>query len=130
MRGRYDKGFLGNIDDDNNKMYGLDNSVSYLSKNLSKEINALPNYGVVKENLPSFSIPKAKRFESERLEKMPGPGAYDPIDEEELKRIKAMINKYMYNDIYLVIIPKMKNLNIQIYQGQDIIRFLDLQIYF
>jgi hypothetical protein len=95
MRGRYDKGFLGHIDDDQNKMYGLDNSVSYLSKNLSKEINPIPNYGVVKENLPSFSIPKARRFESERLEKMPGPGAYDPIDEEELKRVKAMITKYM-----------------------------------
>lgn len=95
MRGRYDKGFLGSIEDDSNKMHGLDNSVSYLSKNLSREINALPNYGVIKENLPSFSIAKAKRFESERLEKMPGPGAYDPIDDEELKRIRAMINKYV-----------------------------------
>jgi hypothetical protein len=130
MRGRYDKGFLGNIQEDSNKMYGLDNSVSYLSKNLSKEMNALPNYSVVKENLPSFSISKAKRFESERLEKMPGPGAYDPIDDEEVKRIKAMISTYVYFIVYIDIIQRKKNLNILVYRDQDIIRYRDLQICF
>ena len=82
MRGRYDKGFLGNIDtNDEQKIYGLDSSVSYLSKNLSKEIHALPNYNTIKESMPSFSIPKAKRFESENLENLPGPGSYDPIED-------------------------------------------------
>ena len=65
MKGRYDKGFLGaaadNFDDPT-KLHGLEQSVSYLSKNLTKNLNPLPNYNAVKENLPSFSMPRAERF--------------------------------------------------------------------
>jgi hypothetical protein len=64
MKGRYDRGFLGNVDnlDDPSKLHGLEQSVSYLSKNLTKNLNPLPNYNNVKPNLPSFSMPRAERL--------------------------------------------------------------------
>lgn len=70
MKGRYDKGFLGSaIDnfDDPTKLHGLEQSVSYLSKNLTKNLNPLPNYNTVKENLPSYSIPRADRFPAKEI---------------------------------------------------------------
>jgi hypothetical protein len=70
MKGRYDKGFLGNLEnlDDPTKLHGLEQSVSYLSKNLTKNLNPLPNYNTVKPNLPSFSMPRAERFNLQQLD--------------------------------------------------------------
>ena len=62
--------------DDPSKLHGLEQSVSYLSKNLTKNLNQLPNYSSVKQNLPSYSIPKAYRFEEEKGDKLPGPMSY------------------------------------------------------
>ena len=87
MKGRYEQGFLGVQDnfDDPSKLHGLEQSVSYLSKNLTKNLNPLPNYKTVKPNLPSFSIPTAERFEVERTFQKPGPNSYYP-DYEVLDR--------------------------------------------
>jgi hypothetical protein len=77
MKGRYDKGFLGQENyDDPNKLHGLEQSVSYLSKNITKNLNPLPNYNTVKPSLPSFSMAKADRFGEEGKIQMPGPNAY------------------------------------------------------
>jgi hypothetical protein len=82
MRGRFDKGFLGNIEnEDTGNLYGIDQSVSYLSKNLNNGIYPLPNYANIRANLPSFSIPKANRFSNGSLYNIPGPGAYYPVDD-------------------------------------------------
>jgi hypothetical protein len=64
--------------DDPSKLHGLEQSVSYLSKNLTKNLNPLPNYNTIKTNLPSFSIPKADRFQIESDFKRPGPNSYFP----------------------------------------------------
>jgi hypothetical protein len=66
--------------DDPSKLYGLEQSVSYLSKNLTKNLNPLPNYNTIKQNLPAFSMPRAERFETERDYKRPGPNSYFPED--------------------------------------------------
>jgi hypothetical protein len=82
MRGRFDKGIFGNIEnEDTGNLYGIDQSVSYLSKNLNNGIYPIPNYANVRGNLPSYSIPKAQRFASGSLHNIPGPGAYYPIDD-------------------------------------------------
>ena len=80
MGAKFEKGFLGGQDnfDDPGKLHGLEQSVSYLSKNLTKNLNPLPNYSNIKPNLPSYSIPVADRFQSGTLDKAPGPYSYYP----------------------------------------------------
>lgn len=78
MLGKSDKGFL-NIQenyDDPTKLYGLEQSVSYLSKNLTKNLNPIPDLTVFKPNLPSYSIPKGERFVPDKILNVPGPGIY------------------------------------------------------
>jgi hypothetical protein len=100
MRGRFDKGFLGNIEaEDNNNVYGIDQSVSYLSKNLNNGIHPLPNYANIRANLPSYSIPKAQRFDSGLNAKVPGPGAYyimDGLFNLSNEHISSSTTKYIY----------------------------------
>jgi hypothetical protein len=67
--------------EDSGNLYGIDQSVSYLSNNLNNGIYPIPNYANIRANLPSFSIPKAQRFTGESLHSIPGPGAYSPIDD-------------------------------------------------
>jgi hypothetical protein len=50
--------------------------VSYLSKNLTKNLNPLPDYNTVKPHLPSYSIPKSQRFVDESTMEIPGPNSY------------------------------------------------------
>jgi hypothetical protein len=101
MKGRYDKGFLSiqeNYDDANN-LHGLEQSVSYLSKNLTKNLNPLPKYAAVKPNLPSYSIPQGQRFEYEKQIKAPGPDAYFEDMYYDIERKPGPDNK-LYKYIY------------------------------
>ena len=90
MKGRYEKGNPGSQDnyEDPTKLHGLEQSVSYLSKNLNKNINKLPNHSSVKPILPSFSIPRASRFEEEKYDSTPGPMSYfeDNFGELEIQK--------------------------------------------
>jgi hypothetical protein len=92
MGGRFEKGFL-NIQenyDDTNRIYGFEQNISHLSKDISKNINPLPDYNTVKQNLPSFSFPKADRFEEEKIYQLPGPNAYFRDHQEILEGGKNM----------------------------------------
>jgi hypothetical protein len=86
MKGRYE---TGTYTQDNNyeigKLYGLDQSVSQLSKNLNKDLTDLPKYNAVKPSLPAYSIGTAPRFQEEN-EKMqvPAPNSYYNLDNNEL----------------------------------------------
>ena len=73
-----DKDFLGvqNNQEDPNKLYGLEQSVSYLSKNITKSINPLPDYSIGKANLPEFSFPKGERFMTDKKCEIPPPDYY------------------------------------------------------
>ncbi len=69
MGGRYDKGALGtkqNYDEQPGKFYGLEQSLSFLSKNVARSLNKLPDFNIVKNKDPSFSIPRSERFRVEK----------------------------------------------------------------
>jgi hypothetical protein len=96
MKGRYDKGFLGIQEsyDDPNRLHGLEQSVSYLSKNLTKNLNPLPKYATIKPNFPAYSIPQAYRFEQDQISQTPGPNSYYNMDSYiELERKPGPYNK-------------------------------------
>ena len=97
MKGRYDKGFLASPDnfDDPTKLHGLEQSVSYLSKNLTKNLNPLPNYNVVKANLPSFSIPKADRFPLQDAQDQFGSERMNPFQDDLQGLIESKPGSYL-----------------------------------
>jgi hypothetical protein len=66
----------GNDQDEASKVYGLEQSVTYLSKNITKTLNPLPDYSVGKPNPPMFSIPRNERFGIEKGYDIPGPDNY------------------------------------------------------
>ncbi len=66
----------GNEKDDSSKVYGLEQSVTYLSKNISKTLNPLPDYSIGKANAPIFSIPRSERFGIEKGYDIPAPDSY------------------------------------------------------
>jgi len=77
MGGRYDKGSMAvkqNYDEQPGKFYGLEQSLSFLSKNVARSLNKLPNFNSVKAKEPSYSIPRSERFHSEK-----------PDDPEEIR---------------------------------------------
>jgi hypothetical protein len=57
---------MNNNQDDPNKLYGLEQTISYLSKNMNKNINPIPDYSIGKPDLPAYSFPKGERFFSDR----------------------------------------------------------------
>ena len=66
----------GNEQDEASRVYGLEQSVTYLSKNITKSLNPLPDYSVGKPNAPVFSIPRSERFEIEKGYDIPAPDRY------------------------------------------------------
>jgi len=69
MGGRYDKGSMGakqNYDEQPGKFYGLEQSLSFLSKNVARSLNKLPNFNVIKQQDPLYSFPQSERFKSEK----------------------------------------------------------------
>jgi hypothetical protein len=66
----------GNEQDESSKVYGLEQSVTYLSKNITKSLNPLPDYSIGKPNAPTFSIPRSDRFNIEKGYDLPGPDNY------------------------------------------------------
>ena len=69
MGGRYDKGSMGakqNYDEQPGKFYGLEQSLSFLSKNVARSLNKLPDFNVIKPKEPAYSIPKNERFHGEK----------------------------------------------------------------
>lgn len=62
--------------EESGKSYGLEQSVSYLSKNINKSLNPLPDYSVGKSNLPAFSFSRGERFLFDRNSTNPAPDCY------------------------------------------------------
>lgn len=58
------------------KIHGLEQSVSYLSKNITKSLNPLPDYNIGKPNLPAFSFPRGDRFNLDKKSDNPPPDYY------------------------------------------------------
>jgi hypothetical protein len=58
------------------KLYGLDQSVTQLSKNINKELTDLPKYNAVKPSLPSYSLSLAPRFQDIHKATLPAPDSY------------------------------------------------------
>jgi len=58
------------------KLYGLDQSVTQLSKNINKDLTDLPKYNAVKPTLPSYSISVAPRFQEVYKSNLPAPDSY------------------------------------------------------
>jgi hypothetical protein len=58
------------------KLYGLDQSVTQLSKNINKDLTDLPKYNAVKPSLPAYSISMAPRFEEVYKTNVPAPDSY------------------------------------------------------
>lgn len=98
MKGRYEKGFLSVQEnyDDPGKLHELKQSVSYLSKNLTKSLNPLPDYNTVKPNLPSYSIPKGLRFEQDKILETPGPSEYFHNQLTELQTKPGSVKQLAY----------------------------------
>ena len=68
---------LNNKDDNKNKLNGLEQNIAFLSNNISKSVNPLPDYNIGKQNLPIYSFPKGSRFEIEKNYDIPGPDNYN-----------------------------------------------------
>ena len=63
-------------DQDENKAYGLEQSVNFLSKSISKSYNSLPDYGYGKPNPAQYSFSLDKRFRIPKNMDNPGPNVY------------------------------------------------------
>lgn len=66
MGGKFDKtsaiGGSTNYDEQPGKFYGLEQSLSFLSKNVSKNMTPAPNFNKLKNRNPIWSIPRSERF--------------------------------------------------------------------
>lgn len=69
MKGRHEKGIFSQqeVFDDSSRIQGLENSVSQMSQKVTRNLYPLPNYNVVKAELPAFSFSKAERFDFNRF---------------------------------------------------------------
>jgi cell fate regulator YaaT (PSP1 superfamily) len=66
MSGRYKNSSMGiggsGVQEDSTKFIGLDESLSLLSKNVASSLNNPPNFNVVKNRDPIYSLSKSERF--------------------------------------------------------------------
>jgi hypothetical protein len=67
---------MGYDQDDLNKAYGLEQSVNFISKSLSKNFNSSPDYCIGKESPAKYSFPLDDRFRSPKSVNSPGPNIY------------------------------------------------------
>jgi len=96
MRAKLDKQGLSGDQDESSKVYGLEQSVTYLSKNITKTLNPLPDYSIGKANSPEYTIPRSNRFEVEKGYDVPGPDNY-------FREPKQLLNDYrLYNLKYWI----------------------------
>lgn len=95
-----------NDQDESSKVYGLEQSVTYLSKSITKTINPLPDYHVGKPDSPIYSIPRGNRFEIEKNYAVPGPDTYFTDSQNIKQDFKMNDLKYNICQIYLPFLKK------------------------
>jgi hypothetical protein len=79
---------LGSEQDDSAKVYGLEQSVNFLSKSIGKNLNPLPDYDVGKESSAKFSFSKDNRFKDKNNSDLPGPNIYFYEKEEHYNKYR------------------------------------------
>ena len=79
---------MANEQDDNGKVYGLEQSVNFLSKSIGKDLNPLPDYAIGKQNTAKYSFPKNDRFKDIKKMDSPAPNIYFYENEEHYNKYK------------------------------------------
>ena len=83
---------IGNEQDDSAKVYGLEQSVNFLSKSIGKNLNPLPDYALGKQSSAQYSFAKDDRFKDSKSGDLPGPNVYFYDKEDHY-------NKYKLDDL-------------------------------
>jgi hypothetical protein len=87
MGAKLEKGlFNQENEDDIGRLYGLEQSISQLSRKIDDKVNDLPDHNIIKPKILSYTMQRSKRFSEEYKEaRQPGPMSYFINDKSELQ---------------------------------------------